>query len=40
MQNPINLQVSEVVDTYVYRVGLASPYRNSPMPPPSGSSSR
>lgn len=25
MQNPINLQVSEVVDTYVYRVGLASP---------------
>jgi putative aldouronate transport system permease protein len=25
MQNPINLQVSEVVDTYVYRVGLAAP---------------
>ncbi len=25
MQNPINLQVSEVVDSYVYRVGLASP---------------
>jgi ABC-type polysaccharide transport system permease subunit len=25
LQNPINLTVSEVVDTYVYRVGLASP---------------
>lgn len=25
MQNPLNLRVSEVIDTYVYRVGLASP---------------
>ncbi len=25
LQNPINLQVSEVVDSYVYRVGLAAP---------------
>jgi len=24
MQNPLNLQTSEVIDTYVYKVGLAS----------------
>ena len=24
LQNPLNLAVSEVIDTYVYRVGLAS----------------
>ena len=25
MQNPINIRVSEVISTYVYKVGLLSP---------------
>ena len=28
MQNPLNLRTSEVIDTYVYRVGLASAVPN------------
>jgi putative aldouronate transport system permease protein len=28
LQNPLNLRTSEVIDTYVYRVGLASPVPN------------
>jgi putative aldouronate transport system permease protein len=28
LQNPLNLQASEVIDTYVYKVGLASPISN------------
>jgi putative aldouronate transport system permease protein len=25
LQNPVNVSVSEILDTYVYKVGLASP---------------
>ena len=28
LQNPLNLRTSEVIDTYVYRVGLASAVPN------------
>jgi multiple sugar transport system permease protein/putative aldouronate transport system permease protein len=28
LQNPLNLRAAEVLDTYVYRVGLASPVPN------------
>jgi multiple sugar transport system permease protein/putative aldouronate transport system permease protein len=28
MQNPLNIQTSEVIDTYVYKIGLASPAAN------------
>lgn len=28
MQNPLNLPVSEIIDTYVYKIGLASPTVN------------
>jgi hypothetical protein len=40
MQNNVNLGVSEVIDTDVYRIGLLSSIRSSPTRPPSVCSSR
>ena len=28
LQNPLNLPASEIIDTYVYKIGLASPVPN------------
>jgi len=28
LQNPLNLAASEIIDTYVYKVGLAAPVPN------------
>ena len=38
MQNQLNLVTSQVIDTYVYEVGLNSPIPHTAMPPRSGCS--